>query len=252
MSKSSLSVIGSFNSSTSSIGEIYVGYPFLWHGSYPLTGAAKVGKIGDLSNVAEGNDRFVGIRPIKESESMGYGYCIPCITPINFTGNIPRLNDTKKTITVSTDESHSNEREAVVSFNSLYENFMTQKSSAIYNSEGVNTGLSYYYDLVSIHDLVKKESVIDILNLYSTKYTDTINLNKYTGTGGAIKCGIEYSDKGTKIILEDVIFPIDGGDFQMTLKHATLEYTGGCLRVFPESSNITECIISHCSLSYGD
>ena len=106
-----------------------------------------------------------------------------------------------------------------------------------------------------------------VLSLISpTTYTDTVDLNgvieniSYPGITSKLDISIDYSD-GEKIFSITESFEpfryLDTGDLFVpeifiTLEDIRVDYIDGVIRVFPIKQEITECIISDCTITYGN
>ncbi len=146
-------------------------------------------------------------------------------------------------------------------FNNIFEEIETQS---------VNLGTYYYYNLISTRDFEKDASIIDLISLSGSKYTSVLNLNgllkanpdfmdleKYRSK---IVVGVQYTENN-KMYSKEIDFPIfteilTGGTYlgeeylTKVSESVTAELRDGCIRVFPESNKVTECIIGYCYLIY--
>lgn len=110
--------------------------------------------------------------------------------------------------------------------------------------------LGEYRKFISSRDILGNKSEVCLGNPKSGVYTSIVNLNSQlnNNTPVLIKLGVSYS-KGSEIYSKDLVVPPE--DMTTTgNQDFTLEYADGCLRVFPESPEVTECIISYCYLMY--
>ena len=109
-----------------------------------------------------------------------------------------------------------------------------------------------YGRLVSTRDILRGTSEICLLCPKDGSYTNIINLNSIQGKPVQIRVGVAYS-KGKTVYSKDTVLTGDpDGDNYVTSGSSDfkLEYSDGCLRVFPDSSEVTECVISYCYLTY--
>ena len=168
-----------------------------------------------------------------------------------------------------------NTKGTVELFNSHYEILMnTKPMNYVYNSESneaVNLGSIYYYNLISSRNLDSGSTIIDLLSLNDSNYTSTLNLNSLinlniTDENQRIKgkslltVGIEYTVSGKRYTKELTLTPFKLSSDKSTvesldiisniLDYVSVDYHDFCLRVFPISVDVTECIISYCSFTY--
>ena len=167
-----------------------------------------------------------------------------------------------------------NTKETVDLFNSHYEILMnTKPMNYVYNSESnesVNLGSIYYYNLISSRNLDNGSTIIDLLSLNDSNYTSTLNLNNLINLNisenqkikgkSLLTVGIEYTVLGKRYTKELMLTPfklssdksnVESLDFVSNiLEYVSIDYHDFCLRVFPISVDVTECIISYCSFTY--
>lgn len=158
-----------------------------------------------------------------------------------------------------------NEEElTLIDLENYCERIMSTKNEITINeTTNVDLSIATYYNLVSLSSLLNDKYIVDLISFYGYKYTNVLNLapyitkkessefsakNKLTG----IKCGISYS-KSEKQYSTDIM--IDPGSKREDKKiYSTsdirVEYTDNYIRVFADSNDITECIISYCFLIY--
>lgn len=151
----------------------------------------------------------------------------------------------------------------------LSESVMTEdkeKIDKINTEEDINVYSDY---LLSARDLVSGFSVVDLWE-YPTEYGSILNLCslpnkignlKYSESPSMIKLCVAWT-KNTVRKTKDVTFvpwkvnSYDGTKFEWKNfissldNEITVEFYDGCIRLFPESSEITECIIHHCFAVY--
>ena len=117
-----------------------------------------------------------------------------------------------------------------------------------------------FYNFRMIRDFVNKNTVVNVLSLGNSVYTDIINLNTVRSsiTGDdindvdsliTVKISIQYSDNNGIVSTMDITFPISG-DFKYKFDDVEVEYMDRCIRLFPLSEKVVECIISQCYLYY--
>lgn len=154
-------------------------------------------------------------------------------------------------------------------FNEYYEKLMNLRPIMNINGTQVDFGNAYYYNLISSRDLIQNTSVIDLISLGGSEYTNILNLNellektpedsgKYLDCDCILKLGIKYSLSGevfTKNLMFEPFDLVDGvlkpKDFTKDISNnITLEYLDRCIRLFPKTSEVTECIISYCYIVY--
>lgn len=155
-------------------------------------------------------------------------------------------------------------------FCSIYEELINLKMKKLeQDGNTVDLGTRHYYDIISIRDVERGSSTIDLIALSGSNYTNVINLNSIiefdtAGTGKFKNCtcnltvGIEYTVSGKTYVKEHSFIPyfIDAGNLISNsfitniLDYVTLDFHKNCLRVFPMSKKVTECIISYCYIDY--
>lgn len=154
-------------------------------------------------------------------------------------------------------------------FEKLYTLLMKVKSMT--DIKEIDLGNDYYRYLVSTRNLIDQSSVIDLYSYSenSTDYGNILNLNellqrkdniRYQKGDYTIKLEVMYVKSGSRMsgtfIFDPFIFDEDGNlDFNNFLGNIndeiTVEVKNGCIRVFQEVAEISECIIYHCYLVYG-
>lgn len=125
-------------------------------------------------------------------------------------------------------------------------------------TDDMNKEIDIYYDsLISARDLLGGSSVVDLWE-YPTEYGGTLNLTTISSNQlpPIIQlCVVWVIDKERKS--ETLTFSpwsVEGGwsEFQSFMgdSEVVVEFHDGCIRVFPNNSKVTECIIHHCSAIY--
>lgn len=159
-------------------------------------------------------------------------------------------------------------------FCSLYEELINVKMKELIYEDNQSSGgiidlsTRHYYDLVSLRDVEKGTSTIDLISLGGSSYTNIINLNdiieldhneKYVNCNCNLILGVEYTVRGNTFTKECSFSPykVDNGELKRSddliirlSDYITIDYHNYCIRVFPETSEVTECIISYCYISY--
>lgn len=125
---------------------------------------------------------------------------------------------------------------------------------------------SFYSSSKITVDILESSITVDLIN--KNTYTNTISLQtieKKTakpGISGKIDLTVKYT-KNYRIFGQDLTFEAfkyndseinpesSKLDFVSTLGDVRVEYTNGVIRVIPESTDVDECIISNCILTYG-
>jgi len=109
-----------------------------------------------------------------------------------------------------------------------------------------------YGRLVSARDVLRGTSEICLLCPKDGSYTNIVNLNSIQGNPIQIRVGVAYS-KGSSLYSRDTVLVGDPDNSNYVTSGSSdfkLEYSDGCLRVFPDSPEVTECVISYCYLTY--
>lgn len=120
----------------------------------------------------------------------------------------------------------------------------------------------YLYDTShSIVDLLKNTVTYNILNYSSDVYTNTLSLNQlhydlaYPNCRGQVELSVQYS-KNNRVYNHDIIFEITSGrknNFKKEInKDVVVEYIDNIISVISISNEVDECIISNCTLTYGN
>ena len=143
-----------------------------------------------------------------------------------------------------------------VTFNELYSEIMNLV-------DGENgTGVSMYYHLSSLYDLIKKSGVVEIITPGSPVYTSAINLSKYVRDNCICHVTISYllsNIEGQEQIKFSPCQLSPDGELKPLSERfeimtddldtiCVIECQDFCVRVFPEKTN--ECIISNCYITY--
>lgn len=165
--------------------------------------------------------------------------------------------------------SKSSDKGSLEEFEKSY--IMLMKVKSMTDIKEIDLGNDYYRYLVSSRNLIDQSTIIDLYSYSenSTDYGNILNLNellqkkdniRYQKGDYTIKLEIMYVKSGSRMsgsfIFDPFLFDIDGNlsfyNFQSKINdEITVEVKNGCIRLFPESKNITECIIYHCYLIYG-
>lgn len=125
--------------------------------------------------------------------------------------------------------------------------------------------IPFYNVTGKVINILDGSVVVDLINYNSTIYTDTISLGdvlKYPiapHESGRVDLSIQYSKSGN-IYYSDKVFTAfsHNGDtievdniVESVNDNVQLEYINGVIKVTPLISDVDECIISKCSLTYG-
>ena len=157
-----------------------------------------------------------------------------------------------------------NTKETIDQFNSRYEELMNIKSTMTYNNISTNLGATHYYNLISTRDLENESTVIDLLSLCDSNYTNILNINGLispevgkNGNSCNLTVGINYTVNGNVYSKEILLDPVEGGETFKSkdiliniLDYVIVDYHDFCLRAFPNSLDVNECIISYCYITY--
>ena len=110
-----------------------------------------------------------------------------------------------------------------------------------------------YTNIISSRDILEGTSEVCLLCPKDGSYTNIINLNSIQGDPIQLRVGVAYS-KGSNLFSKDLVVPTEGsGDSRYIItgpREFKLEYSDGCIRVFPDAPEVTECVISYCYLTY--
>lgn len=115
----------------------------------------------------------------------------------------------------------------------------------------------YYNSLVSTRNLIEGSSVVDLWK-YPTEYGGILNLVTLPTTNSipVLRLCIAWVIGGMRKTENMTFTPKDSDgnwiEFKRPLgdSEVTVEFHDGCIRVFPEKSEVTECIIHHCTATY--
>ena len=153
-------------------------------------------------------------------------------------------------------------------FENIYTKLMKVKS--MNDIKEIDLGNDYYKYLVSTRNLIDGSSIIDLYS-YSentSDYGSIINFNellqkrddlRYNNGNYSIRLEIMYIKSGSRmsgtLMFDPFSLKNDGelifNNFQSKINDdVTVEVKKGCVRLFPESIDITECIIYHCYVIY--
>lgn len=157
-----------------------------------------------------------------------------------------------------------------------YQYNLIMKAKEVSNLEETQ-GQSYQYNVKAIIDLLNETTVLDLIKLDSGSYTNIVDLTQLpkTKTGeisSIVKIGVQYSKKKEdeveiRVYSQDLSFSpfekhienqnnteevLTYKNFQeMINSDVAMECTNGVIRVFPNSQEVIECIISYCYVIYG-
>ena len=110
-----------------------------------------------------------------------------------------------------------------------------------------------YNKLVSSRDILGETSEVCLLCPKDGSYTNIINTNSISGDPKQLRVGVAYS-KESELHIKDVVITLsdEGPDGYILNKtnDFIIEYSDGCIRVFPSTQEITECVISYCFIKY--
>ena len=115
-------------------------------------------------------------------------------------------------------------------------------------------------------DLTNRPLAIVIIAAGSDVYTDTVNFNGIIrhsvcpSLGGSVDIDVRYSTTPGRIYTYNIVFPLFNYSSNLTLNirsfiqdidsKVQVEFIDGVLKVFPTKSDINECIINSCILTY--
>ena len=180
-----------------------------------------------------------------------------------YDSSLPILKKKESMFLITEDKNKSREE-----FENIYTKLMKVKS--MNDIKEIDLGNDYYRYLVSTRNLIDGSSIIDLYSYSETPsdYGSIINLNellqkrdelRYHEGGYSIRLEIMYIKSGSRmsgtLMFDPFLFDKDGklifNNFQSIINDdVTVEVKKGCIRLFPESIDITECIIYHCYVIY--
>ena len=180
-----------------------------------------------------------------------------------YDSSLPILKKKESMFLITEDKNKSREE-----FENIYTKLMKVKS--MNDIKEIDLGNDYYRYLVSTRNLIDGSSIIDLYSYSETPsdYGSIINLNellqkkdelRYHEGGYSIRLEIMYIKSGSRmsgtLMFDPFLFDKDGklifNNFQSIINDdITVEVKKGCIRLFPESIDITECIIYHCYVIY--
>ena len=180
-----------------------------------------------------------------------------------YDSSLPILKKKESMFLITEDKNKSREE-----FENIYTKLMKVKSMD--DIKEIDLGNNYYKYLVSTRNLIDGSSIIDLYSYSETPsdYGSIINLNellqkkdelRYHEGGYSIRLEIMYIKSGSRmsgtLMFDPFLFDKDGkliyNNFQSIINDdVTVEVKKGCVRLFPESIDITECIIYHCYVIY--
>lgn len=158
---------------------------------------------------------------------------------------------------------------------SLSEDLIREIDSQKVNIENMaKTNEIYLYDnSTSKIDFLNTQNTICLVEYNSDVYTDTVDLKKILSgifcksniTSSKVDLSIQYTKKtkdGNVCLLNhDTTFEgfyISGKNIEITnfietvSEDVDIEYLNGIIKLYPKNNNIIECIISNCTVSYGN
>ena len=180
-----------------------------------------------------------------------------------YDSSLPILKKKESMFLITEDKNKSREE-----FENIYTKLMKVKS--MNDIKEIDLGNDYYRYLVSTRNLIDGSSIIDLYSYSETPsdYGSIINLNellqkrdelRYYEGGYSIRLEIMYIKSGSRmsgtLMFDPFLLDKDGklifNNFQSNINDdVTVEVKKGCIRLFPESIDITECIIYHCYVIY--
>ena len=180
-----------------------------------------------------------------------------------YDSSLPILKKKESMFLITEDKNKSREE-----FENIYTKLMKVKS--MNDIKEIDLGNDYYRYLVSTRNLIDGSSIIDLYSYSETPsdYGSIINLNellqkrdelRYHEGGYSIRLEIMYIKSGSRmsgtLMFDPFLFDKSGklifNNFQSIINDdVTVEVKKGCIRLFPESIDITECIIYHCYVIY--
>ena len=180
-----------------------------------------------------------------------------------YDSSLPILKKKESMFLITEDKNKSREE-----FENIYTKLMKVKSMD--DIKEIDLGNDYYRYLVSTRNLIDGSSIIDLYSYSETPsdYGSIINLNellqkrdelRYHEGGYSIRLEIMYIKSGSRmsgtLMFDPFLFDKDSklifNNFQSIINDdVTVEVKKGCIRLFPESIDITECIIYHCYVIY--
>lgn len=222
-------------------------------------------KLEDLYTTMYERDWMVGGRLYVKDEDELYMTLEP------FDNYLPTLTRDlpKFSITETVDRDSSIEFEMLYS-RLLKVRFKVMDKDIIINDREIDLGLDYYHWIVSTRNLIDKSSVIDLYSYSenSTDYGNIINLNSLLHKigdriklgGYTIKLVVAYVKSGERKSGSLLFEPYHVDENGKTVYHnfqgpvnnddVIIEVKGGCVRVFPNNQDVTECIIYQCYVVY--
>lgn len=128
----------------------------------------------------------------------------------------------------------------------------------------------FYNSIKSVVDILNGTLILSIIDYESDSYTNTVNLKPlinsypYESVKGKVDLSIQYSKSG-KIYSKDITFEAFRYEYGENGLEAVstdiieelgvdvvVEYYDNLIRVLPKSKDINECIISNCTITYGN
>lgn len=151
--------------------------------------------------------------------------------------------------------------ESIESFREEFESILsTMTKNEIY----------FYNSIKSVVDILNGTLVLSIIDYESDSYTNTVNLKPlinsypYESVKGKVDLNIQYSKLG-KIYNKEITFEafryeygenglevISNNIIEELEVDVVMEYYDNLIRVLPKSREVNECIISNCTITYGN
>lgn len=187
------------------------------------------------------------------------------LTTSNYDKQIPVISSSDPMVGLV---SKKNDAESRDKFEDLYIQLM--KVQSMNDIKEIDLGSDYYKYLVSTRNLIDQSSTVDLYSYTenSTDYGNILNLVellqkkdkiRYMEGGYTIRLEIMYVKSENRMSGTFIFDPfnIDNegnmtfNNFQTVINDdVTVEVKKGCIRLFPETTDITECIIYHCYMIY--
>ena len=222
-----------------------------WFSASSPNSLSRMSRLDDLFTSFYEREWFVGGRLFVKGDDL-------FMTTGKYESSIPVINESDPMFKLTSGDSFSEEKEE---FETLYAKLMRVKFMEDTNE--IDFGTDYYKYLVSTRDLIDKSTTVDIFSYSenSTDYGSTLNLNQYFTNPGnySIKLGVMYVKSGVRVTESFLFEPFTRTDEEKyeynnflvpVNKDVTIEVKNGCIRVFPDKKEVTECIIHYCHLIY--
>jgi hypothetical protein len=197
---------------------------------------------------------------VEEDEELSEHFYISRVAELDEIPMYYQLAGDFKEILISDDDF---EETGAEEFCNIYEELMNLKMKVLeYDGSTIDLGTRHYYDIISIRDIERGSSTIDLISLGGSSYTNVLNLNSLIDLGLGNFCtlvvGIEYTVAGKTYSKEHSFIPytveneniIPNSFITNISNQISLDFHNNCLRVFSMSKEVTECIISYCYINY--